>query len=170
MHLNDANLMGLTPFNLSDYQEAVGDCVVMRFTPVPSEEDIHVAYAEALHDGTSLTSLSLPTNDTLPPLYFYGAASIKRDSPPTALGASAFMYGVVRLTTDSPPQVRWSLTIRYDGSDKWRMQGVQVGGVGSVRGWVGVSTHKRRDMLMVRLGAMVPTRPRRRMGRCGIGK
>lgn len=32
--LNDANLMGrgLTPADLSHYQEAVGDCVVMRFT------------------------------------------------------------------------------------------------------------------------------------------
>jgi hypothetical protein len=46
---------------------------------------------------------------------------------------------VVRLTADDPPQVRWTLVIRYGGEDRWRLEGVQVGGRGAKRGFFGVS-------------------------------
>lgn len=136
--------MGLTPFDLASYEEAAGEIVVTRFTAVSSESELAAVHADAIGHGTALSSLStaLPTSDLLPPVYFYGTASLKRDAPPTALAEGAFMYGVVRLTSDWPPQVRWTLVIRYYGADKWRMQGVQVGGVASQRGWCGVSTDR----------------------------
>lgn len=47
--------------------------------------------------------------------------------------------GMVQLTADDPPEVRWTLVIRYAGEDRWRLEGVQVGGRGSKRGFFGVS-------------------------------
>lgn len=45
----------------------------------------------------------------------------------------------MQLTADDPPEVRWTLVIRYAGEDRWRLEGVQVGGRGSKRGFFGVS-------------------------------
>lgn len=45
----------------------------------------------------------------------------------------------MQLTADDPPEVRWTLVIRYAGEDRWRLEGVQIGGRGSKRGFFGVS-------------------------------
>ncbi len=129
MTLNDPGLSGLTPFNLGTYHENVGDMVVMVAETVASEAEIHARKPQ----GATLLSLhtTLPTSDRLPPLYFTGAPG-----GGVTTETDAFMYGVVRLTPDE--QVRWTLVIHYEGRDQWLMSGVQIGGIGSERGWCGV--------------------------------
>lgn len=127
--LNHPRFSDLTPFDIGTYRESVGDMVVMVAEPVASEAAIH-ARAPL---GATLLSLDtdLPTSNRLPPLYF-----VCGPGGGAAAETNAFMYGVVRLTPDE--QARWTLVIHYDGRAQWIMSGVQVGGIGSARGWCGV--------------------------------
>lgn len=92
--------------------------------------------------STTLSPLTthLPTtyDSRLPPIHFVGT-SLHSDSVPPDAAPLSSVRGVVQLTADDPPEVRWTLVIRYAGEDRWRLEGVQVGGRGSKRGFFGVS-------------------------------
>lgn len=96
---------------------------------------------EALPDLTT----NLPTSNLLPPIHFRGSSQqhqgdgIHTHPAHGATGSGSFVRGVVQVTADDPPQVRWTLVIRYGGEDRWRLEGVQLGGRGSKRGFFGVS-------------------------------
>ncbi|CAK9781645.1 hypothetical protein CC85DRAFT_324819 [Cutaneotrichosporon oleaginosum] len=126
--LNEPDMSGLTPAHLRYYEENVGDMVEMVTQVVSSEADIQ-AHAPAGMTPRSLAT-ALPSSDRLPPIYFVGCAG-----GGVTAEMDAFMYGVVRLTPDDC--VRWSFVIHYEGHDQWLMNGVQIGGVGSARGWCG---------------------------------
>lgn len=138
----------LTPLDLSTYAEAIGDLMDLRVVVDPGPDAADAAYAELLA-RTSATrppvklprlTTPLPTSDLLPPIHFHGTsaqqgASITLPSE----GPLSFVRGVVRLTADDPPEIRWTIVIRYSGEDRWRLEGVQVGGRCSRRGFFGVS-------------------------------
>lgn len=153
VQLNEPHLMAirrgfLTPLDLSTYAEAIGDLMDLRVVVDPSPDAADAAYAELLA-RTSATrppvklprlTTPLPTSDLLPPIHFHGTsaqqgASITLPSE----GPLSFVRGVVRLTADDPPEIRWTIVIRYSGEDRWRLEGVQVGGRCSRRGFFGVS-------------------------------
>ncbi len=46
--------------------------------------------------------------------------------------------GIITLTPDDPPEIRWTWVVRYSGFDRWRLEGVQIGGCRSPRGIVGI--------------------------------
>lgn len=132
--LNEPRILPLShqtrPLDLTRYSEAIGDLLHMHLTidrptdkPIP-EYDLPV-------------TSNIPTGNLLPPIHFHGHSAQSGGAWPTA--ASSFVKGNVQLTTDSPPQVRWTMIIRYGGEDRWRVEGVQVGGRGSKRGFFGVS-------------------------------
>jgi len=86
------------------------------------------------------------SNSPLPPVYFHGLADkFSRGSWGNGSREKRMVYGVVWLTTESPPQLRWSLSISTDDPEETLtntnhvFQGVQVGGLGSERGVLGVS-------------------------------
>lgn len=81
----------------------------------------------------------IPTGDLLPPIHFSGSSAPTSAAWPSP-AASSFVRGTVQLTADWPPQVRWTMVIRYGGEDRWKVEGVQMGGRGSKRGFFGVST------------------------------
>ena len=119
----------MNQLDLSRYTEAIGD--LMRLDLVIDKEP----YADS-----DRVSTHLPTSSLLPPIYFHGS-SVQQNGAPTYASAApaSFVRGVVQLTADDPPQVRWTLVIRYGGEDRWRLEGAQVGGRGSKRGFFGVS-------------------------------
>ncbi|KLT46514.1 hypothetical protein CC85DRAFT_289789 [Cutaneotrichosporon oleaginosum] len=76
---------------------------------------------------------ALPSSANLPPVYFYGHLESDRGSQVPGV------RGVARLTSDAPPQIRYTIIIRKSGQDIVRFEGVQVGGLGSRRGILGVA-------------------------------
>ena len=75
-----------------------------------------------------------------PPLYIVGKASydpITKSTPPNVV------HGLVHLTNDSPPEIRWNFIIS-DHMGPSIIQGIQLGGLGSSRGVVGVSQQTKR--------------------------
>jgi len=132
--------------DLSRYLEAVGDLMEMTLEASHDPDAASAAYANMtdMTDGTRPVFASLdtplPTSDMLPPVYFYGRSQQQNNLVQTP---ASFVRGVVRLTADDPPEVRWTMVIRYSGDDRWKVEGVQVGGRQSRRGFFGVSTHKR---------------------------
>ncbi|WVO22498.1 uncharacterized protein IAS62_003828 [Cryptococcus decagattii] len=120
--------------DLTHYHEAIGDLMRLDLTlddPSPTSP------------STTLSPLTthLPTtyDSRLPPIHFVGA-SLQSDSVPPDAAPLSSVRGVVQLTADDPPEVRWTLVIRYAGEDRWRLEGVQVGGRGSKRGFFGTWT------------------------------
>lgn len=51
------------------------------------------------------------------------------------------MQGVVCLTTDCPAELRYSMKIQH-GDEELRFEGIQVGGLGSKHGVMGVSRER----------------------------
>lgn len=127
--------------DLTHYHEAVGD--LMRL-------NLELDYPSPASPSTTLPPLTthLPTtrNSRLPPIHFIGTSLQSKSVTPDAAPLSS-VRGVVQLTADDPPEVRWTLVIRYAGEDRWRLEGVQVGGRGSRRGFFGVSFSLRYGMV-----------------------
>jgi hypothetical protein len=124
--------------DLSRYLEAVGDLMELQLTA--SHDPATASAAYSVIEGTTVDlgglDSAIPTSPLLPPVYFHGR------SQQQAVGAGApasFVRGVARLTADNPPEVRWTMIIRYSGEDRWKLEGVQVGGRQSRRGFFGVS-------------------------------
>lgn len=110
------------PIDLNNYIEAVGNYMKMELK-------------FGLHgDAQNLPHVrsNLPASDLLPPVDFSGA------STNGAQVRVSDIRGQISLTPDDPPQVRWTWMVRYGGEDRWRLDGVQIGGRGSKRGVVGV--------------------------------
>lgn len=142
----------LAPLNLTTYPEAVGDPMNLRIEVSTGPEAADLAYSELRRRGgvgggraerrawmLPRLATPLPTSDLLPSLYFHGTSWRQTSAQAALEGASSFVRGVIRLTPDNPPEVRWTIMIRYNDEDRWRLEGVQVGGRGSRRGFFGVS-------------------------------
>jgi hypothetical protein len=143
--LNEPRLVmirrSMNQLDLSRYSEAIGDLMSLQLV-VDGETDPSLPAHAQQRINADLPPITthLPTSDLLPPIHFHGSsvqASGAMTSP--AASSASFVRGVVRLTADDPPQVRWTLVIRYGGEDRWRLEGVQVGGRGAKRGFFGVS-------------------------------
>lgn len=137
VHLNEPSrlverLSGLREVDLADYTEAIGDLMDLHIVATHGPEAADEAYSFLTGDNNILPRIetSLPTSDLAPPVHFHGRSRQL---------VLSFVRGVVRLTSDTPPEVRWTIVIRYSGEDRWRLEGVQVGGRGSRRGLFGVS-------------------------------
>lgn len=133
--LNEPRILPLArqsgPLDLSRYSEAIGDLLQMHLViDRPSDK--------RERDPIVPVKSCIPTGDLLPPIHFHGHSGHSGTTWPTP--ASSFVKGTVQLTTDWPPQVRWTMVIRYSGEDRWRVEGVQMGGRGSKRGFFGVSS------------------------------
>lgn len=133
--------------DLVNYTEAVGDLMKIRFKTCANTPQTLIG---TLPDFTS----TVPTSPLLPTLFFHGVPRTRQEiqqdlgltdadidleemiAEAQATPAS-FIRGCVRLTTDDPPQVRWTFVVRYGGADRWQLEGVQVGGIGSRRGIFG---------------------------------
>lgn len=141
MALNHPHALALrfspVELDLSTYREAVGD--LMRLQLVLDRP------GDKLPDLPEITT-ALPTSDLFPPLKFHGSSIV--DSEMIAhfsRNNASFVRGVVQLTADDPPQLRWTLIIRYGGEDRWRLECVQPGGIGSKRGFFGIWTDAARE-------------------------
>lgn len=108
--------------NITDYTEAIGQAMRMQLTTTMSE------FASRLDKIQS----TIPTSTVLPPIDFCGVST-----GGTSVEGS-HIRGTVSLTTDDPPEVRWTWVVRYSGFDRWRLEGIQVGGCKSRRGIVGM--------------------------------
>ena len=133
----------MNQLDLSRYAEAIGDLMRLDLVIDKDASSATQAYAQRLQlatDNLHIVSTHLPTSDLLPPIHFHGS-SVQHNGAATnpSQSPASFVRGVVRLTADDPPQVRWTLVIRYGGEDRWRLEGVQVGGRGAKRGFFGVS-------------------------------
>ncbi|CAD6574942.1 MAG: hypothetical protein TREMPRED_001257 [Tremellales sp. Tagirdzhanova-0007] len=146
--LNEPRLVQLrrsmNQLDLSRYSEAIGDLMRLDLVIDKDASSATKAYAQRQHhaaDDLHAVSTHLPTSDLLPPIHFHGS-SVQHNGATTypSQSPASFVRGVVRLTADDPPQVRWTLVIRYGGEDRWRLEGVQVGGRGAKRGFFGVWT------------------------------
>jgi hypothetical protein len=143
--LNEPRLVmirrSMNQLDLSRYSEAIGDLMSLQLV-VDGEPDPSLpAHAQQrINADLPPVTTHLPTSDLLPPIHFHGS-SVQASGAMTypAASSASFVRGVVRLTADDPPQVRWTLVIRYGGEDRWRLEGVQVGGRGAKRGFFGVS-------------------------------
>lgn len=69
------------------------------------------------------------SSSTLPRIHFSGTSNSPVESS---------VRGSCWLTTDNPPQVRVTYVISYNGAERWRLEGVQVGGIGGRRGVTGL--------------------------------
>lgn len=143
----------MADLDLSHYTEAVGDLLHMQLDIIdPVEHAKKVsnrrvgAAGHAADDVLPLVHSSLPTSDRLPPIHFRGVSAQATGSLTHPSGAPhSTVRGVVQLTADDPPQVRWTVVIRYTGADRWKIEGVQVGGRGSKRGFFGVWTDAEKE-------------------------
>ncbi|KAL1407535.1 hypothetical protein Q8F55_006968 [Vanrija albida] len=156
VRLNEPHLLqvrrGVPALRLSDYDEAIGDLMLMRMIVDNGPGDADDAYADLI--GVKRSNMpplprletQLPTSQHLPPLYFHGTSTQLSTGTSHPSGAPhSFVRGVVRLTADDPPEMRWTIVISYGDADRWRLEGVQVGGRGSKRGFVGVWTDADRE-------------------------
>jgi len=131
--LNEPRLVQLrrsmNQLDLSRYTEAIGDLMRLDLVSV-----------KAPHADFEPVTSHLKSSDLLPKIHFHGS-SVQQNGTMvyTSATPASFVRGVVQLTADDPPQVRWTLVIRYGGEDRWRLEGVQVGGRGAKRGFFGVS-------------------------------
>ncbi|KAL8745261.1 MAG: hypothetical protein Q9190_002591 [Brigantiaea leucoxantha] len=82
---------------------------------------------------TKLTEPGEEDGRHLPVAHFSGKSSLIRPlgDPHTSSG----IRGIVRLTPQG--EVRWTSWSVFHGEERWRSEGVQVGGVGSARGVIG---------------------------------
>lgn len=142
--------------DLTRYAEAIGDLMRLElevYNPNQKPEASTSTFGlgntsngrrQVLEEGLPEITTSLPTSKLLPPIYFRGSSrqhqgdSEGHTYASAHAGAASFVRGVVQLTADEKPEVRWTLVIRYGGEDRWRLEGVQVGGRGSKRGFFGV--------------------------------
>ncbi|KAL7414372.1 hypothetical protein BDY24DRAFT_414577 [Mrakia frigida] len=95
--------------SLVGVEEAVGDLMHLKLVPTCARPSA--------------------TSSTLPRIHFSGTSN----SP-----VQSEVRGNVRLTNDNPPQVRVTYVISYGGSEKWKLEGMQMGGIGGKRGVVGI--------------------------------
>jgi hypothetical protein len=99
-----------------------------------------IANAERYPGALPLPALTTPLPmSPVPPVYFQGTSHQQLSDDGVTTQPRSFVRGVARLTADTPPEVRWTMVVRYAGEDKWRIEGVQVGGRQSRRGFFGVS-------------------------------
>ncbi|ORY33049.1 hypothetical protein BCR39DRAFT_520922 [Naematelia encephala] len=146
--LNEPRLVqfrrSMNQLDLARYAEAVGDLMrlvlIVDHDPQPEPESESTS-SHHTEDHLPRVTTTLPTSSLLPPIFFRGS-SVQQHGGVTypSQSPASFVRGVVRLTADDPPQVRWTLVIRYGGQDRWRLEGVQVGGRGSKRGFFGIWT------------------------------
>ena len=160
--LNEPRLVQLrrsmNQLDLSRYSEAIGDLMRLDLVIDKDASSATKAYAQRQHhaaDDLHAVSTHLPTSDLLPPIHFHGS-SVQHNGATTypSQSPASFVRGVVRLTADDPPQVRWTLVIRYGGEDRWRLEGVQVGGRGAKRGFFGVGDIYLQSDFVLRLAGM----------------
>jgi hypothetical protein len=107
--------------DLEDFTEAIGDINTLRLRLVPFDP------------STTLTRG--PIGKRYPPLAFEGLADLGRSGLPGHLHR---IRGNVWLTYDD--DVRWRYVISYGGEDRWHLEGVQLGGIRSRAGVVGIWT------------------------------
>lgn len=126
----------LPRLDLTTYGEAVGDLINLYAVvdKGPEEADASCSAVEGEDVILPRIETALETSDLYPPLYFHSEQRLTGH-----MAQRGFIRGVARVTPDDPPQIRWTIIIRYGGEDRWRMEGVQVGGRGSKRGFFGVS-------------------------------
>ena len=183
--LNEPRLLVLhrrnNQLDLARYAEAVGD--IMRLDlkiDQPSPSNDRAGLGSRSNDDLPEIITGIPTSNLLPPIRFHGSSHPRSSSPfQTGGSGGSFVRGVVQLTADNPPQVRWTLTIRYGGEDRWRLECVQVGGRGSKRGFFGVSQAESQAQLvasikmtkadMYRHGQMLREKNTRHVDQSGTG-
>ena len=143
----------MADLDLAHYTEAVGDLLHMQLEIVDPVEHAKKlssrrvgAAGHSAEDLLPLVGSSLPTGDRLPPIHFKGVSAQASGNLTHPSGSPhSSVRGVVQLTADDPPQVRWTVVIRYTGADRWKIEGVQVGGRGSKRGFFGVWTDAEKE-------------------------
>lgn len=129
----------LADLDLSHYHEAVGDLLQMELIIDRPTSESEGGKRQTWEDLPKVIS-HLPTNPLLPPIHFHGSSAQATGELTHPSGSPhSFVRGTVQLTADNPPEVRWTIVIRYGGEDRWKVEGVQVGGRGSKRGFFGVS-------------------------------
>lgn len=113
---------GREPVDINTYVEAVGNYMRMDLKFGLSGEAANLPQLQS----------NLPISETLPAIQFCGSSTNGSQVRVSEI------RGQVSLTTDDPPQVRWTWIVRYGGEDRWRLEGIQIGGIGSKRGVVGM--------------------------------
>ncbi|KAL8716983.1 MAG: hypothetical protein Q9225_005733 [Loekoesia sp. 1 TL-2023] len=99
--------------------------------PIDTEEAIRFIVVK-LH----ATSIEQPGEDDgkeLPIVHFKGTSSSAL--PPVDPNANSKIRGTVRLTSQG--DVRWTTLSVFHGEERWRSEGIQIGGVQAARGIIG---------------------------------
>jgi hypothetical protein len=146
-------MLNRNQLDLTHYAEAIGDLMRLQlevYNPGAKDQSGHGnghghGQRGRVEEGLPEITTNIPTSKLLPPIHFRGSSQqhqgdgIHTHPSANSGGPASFVRGVVQLTADVKPEVRWTLVIRYGGEDRWRLEGVQVGGRGSKRGFFGVS-------------------------------
>ena len=117
----------LFTFNFSDDQPAPGD----PRPPLDTDEAIRFIALEL--EVTRITEPGRDDGQGLPVVHFKGASNSLL--PPVDPNANSKIRGSVRLTPEG--EVRWTTFSVFHGEERWRSEGIQVGGVRAARGVLG---------------------------------
>ncbi|KAK4692459.1 hypothetical protein P7C71_g4749, partial [Lecanoromycetidae sp. Uapishka_2] len=106
--------------------------------------DVHEAI-RLIEMKIQVTKIEAPGEEdgqSLPVVHFKGTSSATR--PHWDPNANSKIKGTVRLTKEG--EVRWTTFSVYHGEERWRSEGIQVGGVRSARGVIGYWFDKNHDI------------------------
>ncbi|KAH8917793.1 hypothetical protein BT69DRAFT_632649 [Atractiella rhizophila] len=114
--------------------EAVGNLMSMKLTLVEPPH-LKPTPRERLRSNTRDGYGNDFKNDSFPTLYFEGTRR-----PFGGHGQDIKTHGCVRLAQQRPGEAlipHWTFVVGYGGEDRWRLEGLQPGGIGSRSGVVG---------------------------------
>lgn len=142
--------------DLEHYMEAVSESTELSLSVSHDPDAASAAYSALSGRQIKLAPLDthLPYSTRLPPVYFHGVGRLADQEmlELETLDSASFTRGVARLTTDNPPELRWSIIVRYSDEDRWKIEGVQIGGRLSRRGFLGVSGYQLPEMMLASTG------------------
>lgn len=117
----------LFTFNFSEDQPTVSE----PRPPIDTEEAIRFIVIKM--EATRIEQPGEDDGKALPVVHFKGTSTSAM--PPVDPNANSRIRGTVRLTPQG--EVRWTSFSVFHGEERWRSEGVQIGGVQSARGVVG---------------------------------
>ncbi|KAL8957905.1 MAG: hypothetical protein Q9183_005943, partial [Haloplaca sp. 2 TL-2023] len=117
----------LFTFNFSEDQPAPGK----PRPAIDTEEAIRFIVVEL--EVTEIEQPGVCDGQSLPVVHFSGRSTSAL--PPVDPNANSKIRGTVRLTREN--EVRWTTFSVFHGEERWRSEGIQVGGVQAARGIIG---------------------------------
>ncbi|KAL8874377.1 MAG: hypothetical protein Q9174_000276 [Haloplaca sp. 1 TL-2023] len=117
----------LFTFNFSEDQPAPGK----PRPAIDTEEAIRFIVVEL--EVTEIEQPGASDGQSLPIVHFSGRSTSAL--PPVDPNANSKIRGTVRLTREN--EVRWTTFSVFHGEERWRSEGIQVGGVQAARGVIG---------------------------------